>query len=310
MAVKKIVIRPEGNNDYADELHPRTSVDQVVGQILFQTASGTNTYTTTDANVSAYTAGLRVTIKFTNANTSASTLNINGLGAKSIVKAGGGALSSGNLKAGGVYTLVYDGVNFQLQGEGGEYGTATASDVLAGKTIGTGTGIVSGTIPSKGAATITPSTVNQTIAAGQYLSGIQTIAGDADLVASNIKSGANIFGVAGAANIKEVLTHTASGVTLGALGTYNLPFVPDVVVVTGSITYSTMGTRTGLTYSYITGTYSTVGLLLVSGTKAIEPKFTLSGSTLTNASRGHNLDQGSTSSVGWSDVTIKAYKFI
>lgn len=47
------------------------------------------------------------------------------------------------------------------------------------------------------AQTIMPSTSSQTIAAGTYLTGAQTIAGDADLVASNIKSGVSIFGVAG-----------------------------------------------------------------------------------------------------------------
>lgn len=50
----------------------------------------------------------------------------------------------------------------------------------------------------KAAATITPGTSNKTIAAGQYLTGTQTISGDANLIASNIKSGVSIFGVAGA----------------------------------------------------------------------------------------------------------------
>ena len=49
----------------------------------------------------------------------------------------------------------------------------------------------------KGAATIIPGTSSQTIAAGQYLTGAQTISGDANLVASNIKSGVSIFGVDG-----------------------------------------------------------------------------------------------------------------
>lgn len=53
------------------------------------------------------------------------------------------------------------------------------------------------TVPTKAAATITPGTSNQTIAAGTYLTGAQTITGDADLKAENIKSGVNIFGVAG-----------------------------------------------------------------------------------------------------------------
>ena len=52
-------------------------------------------------------------------------------------------------------------------------------------------------VTKKAAATYTPSTANQTIAAGQYLSGAQTIKGDANLVPGNIKSGASIFGVAG-----------------------------------------------------------------------------------------------------------------
>lgn len=50
---------------------------------------------------------------------------------------------------------------------------------------------------TKSAATIIPSTTDQTIAAGQYLTGIQTIKGDANLVAANIASGVSIFGVAG-----------------------------------------------------------------------------------------------------------------
>lgn len=53
------------------------------------------------------------------------------------------------------------------------------------------------TVTTKAAATFTPGTSDQTIAAGTYLTGAQTITGDADLVASNIKSGVTIFGVAG-----------------------------------------------------------------------------------------------------------------
>lgn len=52
-------------------------------------------------------------------------------------------------------------------------------------------------VTKKAAATYTPSTSNQTIAASQYLSGAQTIKGDANLVAGNIKSGVSIFGVTG-----------------------------------------------------------------------------------------------------------------
>ena len=57
--------------------------------------------------------------------------------------------------------------------------------------------IVNGIVASKSAATITPTTTAQTISAGQYLSGAQTIAGDANLVAGNIAQGVSIFGVQG-----------------------------------------------------------------------------------------------------------------
>ncbi len=167
----------------------------------YATANGTNTYTATIAGITTLTEGFSAKIKFTNTNTGACTLNINGLGAKSILKGNGNALSSGNIKAGQICNLVYNGINFQLLGEGGEYGTATASDVLSGKTIGTDAGVIEGTIPIKEAATILPGTIAQAIAAGQYLKGIQTIAGDLDLVPANIKSGVDIFGVVGSAPI-------------------------------------------------------------------------------------------------------------
>lgn len=52
-------------------------------------------------------------------------------------------------------------------------------------------------VTKKSAATYTPGTSDQNIASGQYLSGAQTIKGDANLVAGNIKSGVSIFGVTG-----------------------------------------------------------------------------------------------------------------
>lgn len=76
--------------------------------------------------------------------------------------------------------------------------TATAATVRSGyKFVNSSGQLITGTIPSKGAQTYTPKTVSQTISSGQYLSGNQTIQGDGNLVASNIKSGVSIFGVSG-----------------------------------------------------------------------------------------------------------------
>ena len=74
---------------------------------------------------------------------------------------------------------------------------AAAGDILDGKS-GYVNGVkISGSIQSKEAATYTPGTSDQTIASGQYLSGAQTLKGDANLVSQNIANGVTIFGVQG-----------------------------------------------------------------------------------------------------------------
>ena len=72
----------------------------------------------------------------------------------------------------------------------------TAGYVSSG-TAGNSSVSLTASVTTKAAATFTPGTSDQTIASGTYLTGVQTISGDADLVASNIKSGVTIFGVAG-----------------------------------------------------------------------------------------------------------------
>lgn len=52
-------------------------------------------------------------------------------------------------------------------------------------------------LPVQAAQTITPTTSDQTISSGKYLTGTQTIKGDANLVAGNIKKDVSIFGVTG-----------------------------------------------------------------------------------------------------------------
>lgn len=75
--------------------------------------------------------------------------------------------------------------------------TATSNDVLKNKTAYVNNNKITGTIESKSAETYTPSTTDQTITDGVYLSGVQTIKGDANLVADNIKKDVTIFGVTG-----------------------------------------------------------------------------------------------------------------
>lgn len=76
-------------------------------------------------------------------------------------------------------------------------GLITASATQTAGYVSAGTKSATKQLTTKGATTWTPKTTNQTIASGTYLTGVQTIKGDSNLVASNIKSGVSIFGVTG-----------------------------------------------------------------------------------------------------------------
>lgn len=87
--------------------------------------SGTDTYTTgTTPVLTSYVTRQAFLCIFTNANTGASTINIDTLGAKAIQKNGGIALVSGDIVAGQPYWLVYDGIDFQLVGKLGSGSTS------------------------------------------------------------------------------------------------------------------------------------------------------------------------------------------
>lgn len=81
------------------------------------TASGTDTYTATlSPAITAYVVGQKFQILFTNANTGAATLNLNALGTKAITKNGSTALAAGDISAGQILVLGYDGTNLQIIG--------------------------------------------------------------------------------------------------------------------------------------------------------------------------------------------------
>lgn len=144
--------------------------------------------------------------------------------------------------------------------------TAAAGEILTGKTAYVNGNKVTGTIASKGAQTYTPGTSNQTIANGQYLLEDQTIKGDANLVAKNIKQGVSIFGVTGSlAAGKSVETKTKAlpkGTAWSTVEfTFNFPPVnwQAYVYSNGTSPADSFGSSwnkniTG--YRYITGTVS------------------------------------------------------
>lgn len=78
--------------------------------------AGTNTLTgTISTSPTAYVTGQAYRFIAANANTGAVTLNLNALGAKAITKNGSAALKAGDIQAGAMVSVVYDGTQFQLQ---------------------------------------------------------------------------------------------------------------------------------------------------------------------------------------------------
>lgn len=74
--------------------------------------------------------------------------------------------------------------------------SVTAGYVSSG-TAGNAAVSLTASVTTKGATTYTPTTSDQTIASGTYLTGAQTISGDPNLQSAYIASGVSIFGVAG-----------------------------------------------------------------------------------------------------------------
>lgn len=85
-------------------------------------------------------------------------------------------------------------------------GLITASATQTAGYVAAGTKSATKQLTAQAAQTITPGTADKTIASGRYLTGTQTIKGDANLVAGNIKSGVSIFGVAGTVEEGEDVT--------------------------------------------------------------------------------------------------------
>jgi hypothetical protein len=98
-----------------------------------------NAYVVTLTGVSTtYLAGLRIQFKASNANTTASTLNVNAQGSKNITYQDGSALASGTIAANSIVDVMYDGTQFLLMNDPAG---ATGGDVV-GPALATDNAIV------------------------------------------------------------------------------------------------------------------------------------------------------------------------
>src|SRR5579863_5644037 len=78
--------------------------------------ANTVTVTTGTGIVFTFTAGQMLQIKVAYTNTGATMLSVNGTSANVVLPIGAAKLAGGELQSGGIYTVLYDGTNWQLIG--------------------------------------------------------------------------------------------------------------------------------------------------------------------------------------------------
>ncbi len=207
----------------------------------YGTATGTNAKTITlNPAPGSYYDGLCFAFKNITENTGAVTIDVNGLGAEAVKKPNGNDVAAGNLKAGSVYTVRYNGTNFILQGSDSS-GDATPEHVLAGKTFSNDndTGIT-GTMPNRGAVSyiITTQGGEYEIPAGYHNGNGVIAASFANLTPGNVRYNVNVGGVIGTLDLKYqhlfLNNYDAEGVdvVLGDISAYGTKYV-DISVPAG-----------------------------------------------------------------------------
>ena len=212
--------------------------------------------------VPTYTAGLMIQMLVLHTNTAGSTINVNGLGVKNILRQSGAALSAADLLVNGMAYLQYDGTQFQLLNPG----AGTAISYLSGMTT-----IASAT---------TPDIFAVTVAATVQYTGTATCTGFVAAPAAGaqrklICTGACLF-TAGANLFIE-------GINSGNTITLGVNAIVDVVAITTTqfkITYSLTGTFTATGAGFAVSPTTTVSCTVTNGICTLTiPVATLTGTS-------------------------------
>lgn len=206
-----------------DALQESASKIAVLNGVYAVATGSANTYAVTLSPApTSYTDGMLVVVKINVASTGASTLNVNGLGAKSIKDSLGNAINSGGLKANIIYSLRYEYIsgNFIVQGKGGG-GNAVAGHLLLGDTATVDTGQIIGTLDLS-------QLVTGNIRAGVTINGVTGLSSvvntsDANAVASQILSG--LYAYVNGLKITGTMPNNGAtgGIITNQSGTYTIP---------------------------------------------------------------------------------------
>lgn len=111
-----IGVQSLGNGNYRAVLNPVSSVSGGGGTIIYSTllTGSVNNYVATIAGFTAYAQWQIFFFECNVTNTGISTINVSSKGNVNVHKFGSLGLDSGDMIAGQVYGMMYDGANFQI----------------------------------------------------------------------------------------------------------------------------------------------------------------------------------------------------
>lgn len=208
-------------------------------ETAYGVATGTNSYAVTvDKQLSGYTAGLMVNFLVQNVNTTATTLNVNGLGVKNIYKNVDEPVSAGSFRAGQIVSVVYDGTNFQLlSGSGGGISLPVYDNVVTNTSTNT---VVFNILGFDSTRDVLLVYANSTFI---QVNADYSISGSSIVKTSGTWASGTIFNFVcfqmvdgtpdglGIANIDSSFTATANGTTNCSLNTANYNPLSDILYV-------------------------------------------------------------------------------
>lgn len=113
------------------------ATDQAGTDKYCRSTTGNDTYTCAlTPALTTYTRGGCLVLDADTANTGTASLNVDTLGAKSILNRAGSALADGDITANKPITICYDGTQFIIQGDGGAGGSSAFSSLTSGTNTG------------------------------------------------------------------------------------------------------------------------------------------------------------------------------
>lgn len=134
--------------------------------------------------IASYVAGLELTVKLTTTNTGAATINVDGVGAKTIKRADGSALQAGDLTSGQLVKLVYDGTDFRLIGASETAVAASATAAAASAAAAAASATAAATSATNAATSATNAANSATAAAASATAAANSATDAANEVAS------------------------------------------------------------------------------------------------------------------------------